>query len=308
MLIPREKFSKFSMVAAVLMIFSLSNVSRAANASSRMAEMSSAERAKLQSFIANDVRADMKDNFLERVLGPIKRLGSHETMSPETQAVIIKGIYKSIDSSIQKVNEGLAKSGSKARVQRPSLAEIEAKVGEVLRWSSYYGVFPTAFTAGVMGRAQFGVGANMGYQANFYFDQGEFKMSTYWMGGLQGGLEAQAKVQFYVAFCFGACFGGDGEGFYVGLDGMFGLGAGAGFFIEGGIDLTDMALSSFSREKMSIKDLYSTKAIYVGFGYDAGIGAGISSNLLYYDLDVQKTLVPRGKMISEDDIARISVH
>ena len=53
---------------------------------------------------------------------------------------------------------------------------------------------------------------------------------------------------------------------------------------------------------------YETKAIYVGFGYDIGVGAGISGNILYYDLDDDRTLVSKGQMVSEDDISRIRIY
>lgn len=287
----------------VLIVLALPKV-EAATMGSRLQQMNAVERAKFETFVQNDVKTDLGKNFLDRVVAPIRKLSKPNAMSPETQAVLVSGIYSSILSSITTANAQLAKTKAKYRVPVPSKETIEKKIAEVLRWSASYGLFPTAFTAGVMGRAQLGAGANVGYQANFYFDQGDFKMSTYWMGGLQSGPEAQAKVQFYIAFCFGECFGGGSDGLYVGIDGMTGAGMGAGFFIEGGLDVTDLALSSFSREKYEIKELFSTKVIYAGFGLDVGVGAGISSNLLYYNLQNEKVLVPKNNVVTESEIAK----
>jgi hypothetical protein len=152
------------------------------------------------------------------------------------------------------------------------------------------GLYPQAFTVGYMARYQVGIGGSVGTQFNLYIDEGELKLASYSMFGVQAGTAVQTKLQFYAALCFGSCFGGDPNGWYVGSDVSAGLGAGIDGFLEFGIDFTDMIKATWKGERYTLKDMWESKAVYAGVGFDIGVGAGWSVDVFHYREDFEKTL------------------
>ena len=260
-----------------------------AQASLQAANMSANQLRAVKNFIATDVKADLEATWPEQLQEVSKSAGGGDPtwgglligdpMSEQTQDQLAKGVYLLIASS-------LAEKGIYI-----SEANFRKKIKSVLEVSSRMGVFPSAITAGYMGRVQAGVGGSAGSQFNIYFDKGELKASEYSVYGGHLGFAEMTKVQFYVSFCFGTCFGGDATGWYLGLDGTGAAVMGADMFVEGGVDITDLMKASRAGTKYSVRDLYKSKAIYIGFGFDLGQGAGISGDVFYYTHDFDLSLL-----------------
>jgi hypothetical protein len=275
--------SKF-LLASLLLSVSTSSFAGVLNRS----ELTSQESAEVDSFVQNEVRADLTANFEERVAEVSQKAQDNpllmgEPLSPETRALLGDAVYRILFAHL--ANKGVYLAHK----------DFDSKVGKALNYVSKLGFFPRAFTVGYMARYQRGIGGSYGTQFNFYIDQGKLKMSSYTVLGVQAGYQAgkptlMTKIEFYAAFCFGACVGGDAVGYYLGLDGYAGESVGGGAFIEAGLDVTDYFKYKKLGKSYSFKDLYQAKAIYVGFGYDLGFGAGISANALYYSQDYEKTL------------------
>jgi hypothetical protein len=274
--------SLFLMVA--IMLFQSS-----AQASLQAANLSLNQLKAVKQFIATDVKADLEATWPEQLQEVSQSAGGGDPtwggllmgdpMSEQTQDQLAKGVYLLIASSLAEKGVYLSE------------ANFRKKIKSVLEISSRMGVFPSAITAGYMSRLQAGVGGSAGSQFNIYFDKGELKASEYSIYGGHLGFAEMTKVQFYVSFCFGTCFGGDASGWYLGLDGTGAAVMGADLFIEGGVDITDLMKASRAGTKYSIRDLYKSKAIYIGFGFDLGQGAGISGDVFYYTHDFDMSLL-----------------
>ena len=250
--------------------------------------LSAEEAFDVDQFLTNDVRADLNANFEERIAEASAKADGNpllqgEPLTPETRAILGDAVYRIMFAHLASKGVYLAHK------------DFDVKVGKALNFVAKLGFFPRAFTVGYMARYQRGVGGSYGTQFNFYIDQGKLKMSSYTVLGVQAGYQAgkptfMTKIEFYAAFCFGSCVGGDAVGYYLGLDGYAGESVGGGAFIEAGLDVTDYWKAMKTGKKYSLKDLYQAKAIYVGFGYDLGFGAGISANGLYYSQDYEKVI------------------
>jgi hypothetical protein len=210
---------------------------------------------------------DLKNKIGEKLKEVLSKVAIGAPMSPETRNVLTKKAYQALQGALLPYGITIQES------------TLRATFDKLFLWSSKFGVYPTAFTVGVMARYQTGLGGSFGYQYNFYLDQ---------VYGVQMGFSQQTKIQFYASLCFGECFGGDATGYYAGVDGGAGFGVGGNFFIEGGFDLTDMLFHNDG--SLGAKDFYQSKSIYVGLGSDVGVGAGISANIFYYSLDTEKLL------------------
>jgi len=143
------------------------------------------------------------------------------------------------------------------------------------------GVMPDAITFGILGRCQNGIGFCGGEQINIAKVNGKWTVSTYTLIGVQAGLAEMYKVELYLAACYGSCIGINAEGFFAGIDGMIGVGAGGGFFIDVGLDATDVVMN-VSPTMKDLKDLWNFRTAYFGWGFDIGVGAGFSAGLYYY--------------------------
>ena len=217
-----------------------------------------------------------------------------DEMTPETQAVMLRGIYLVLKSSLTQYGIPFDE------------ATFNHNIGRILAFSSKLGVFPRAITVGYTARVQAGIGGSFGTQFNFYFEKGKLKIASYTMLGASAGIAEMVKLEFYAGLCFGnACVGGDPVGYYVGLDGYAGLGLGGDFFAEMGVDLQDMMKASLLGTQYSIKDIYTAKIFYIGFGIDVGEGAGVSGNLYRYSEDFEKTLADPSKGIDPSVISNL---
>ncbi len=228
--------------------------------------------------LQNEIRQDFSNHLFDRIIPKIAERLKSEPMSAATQKILIRTVYRQM--AVQLGMYGIELDEK----------EFTKKMSKVLTWTSQYSLFPSAITFGMMARLQMGVGGSVGLQFNYYFNEGEFHYSSYNIYGIQAGMAEQMKLQFYASLCFGTCFGGDGSGYYFGVDGGASAGVGAGFFIEGGIDFTDMMMLPYTGINGAIQSLYDAKALYVGFDVDVGVGAGISGNVFYYDQVQEKTL------------------
>ena len=292
----RESNLKFT-----LCLLALLGISRVAQAGVlNLSELTSEQRAQVEHIAQTEIRDDLEKNIVQRAHEAdqafLDKALIGDPLTPETQAVMLKGIYLTLQTNL--ASKGL-------NLDEKTFNE---KIGKILNYSSKLGVFPRAFTVGYMGRVQAGVGVSGGTQFNFYFDHGKFKVSSYSIYGAQAGVAEMMKIEFYASVCFGTCFGGDGEGLYLGLDGYAGAGVGVNFFVEGGIDLTDMVKHTFSGKPYSTKDLYKAKAIYIGAGFDIGEGIGVSGNLFYYNEDFDKVLANPGQAISPLSITNLKLY
>lgn len=143
------------------------------------------------------------------------------------------------------------------------------------------GVMPDAITFGILARCQNGVGMCAGEQINIAKVNGKWTTSFYSLMGLQAGLAEMYKLEIYIAACYGSCIGINAEGFFAGVDGMLGYGAGGGFFIDVGLDATDLIMNQSPTIK-DITDLWNFRTAYFGWGFDIGVGIGFSAGLYYY--------------------------
>ena len=268
--------TNFSQLIATLLLLP----GAAAMASSLNAtQLNKLERAEVQVFLQNEVKSDLSNHFLSRIREADQMAQNSlliaEPMSPETQAVLADGVY-------QAIKYNLAMNGIK--IDR---ADFDQNIAKILNFSSRLGIFPQAFTIGVIGRAQAGIGGSFGTQFNFYFQNGLFKVSNYSIFGVEVGPAAMTKLQFYASLCFGACFGGESTGWYVSLDGSAAAAVGGGFFVEADVDVSDLYQAAKDR---SFKELYQAKAIYIGFGFDVGVGGGFSVGSSYYTQTSERVL------------------
>jgi len=256
--------------------------------------------------ISTEVRADLSANLEENLIRVSKENGGGDPtwggllmgdpMSPETREVISRGLYQVLASALNQKGIYL------------SQAKFDSVVGKILEYSTRMGIFPSALTVGYMGRLQAAVGGSAGSQFNVYFDHGKLQASEYSIYGAHVGFAEMTKIQFYVSFCFGTCFGGDASGWYVGLDACGSAGLGGDFFAEGGIDVTDLIKYTMLGLPYSVKDLYQSKAIYLGMGFDVGQGAGISGDVFYYTHDFDVLLMDSKQKPNSSTFSKLKLH
>lgn len=249
----------------------------------RFEEMSSKQRAQAQELVNTLIKEDVARNKMAR-LYEAAAAGDQPPMTPETREKIAKGAYMIVASAMASYGVYISES------------TFTQSVKGILDWTAARGLFPQAFTVGYMARYQVGVGGSVGTQFNFYVDKGELKVASYTLYGLQAGIAEQTKIQFYSALCFGACYGGDPTGFYVGTDFSGAIGLGLDVFLEVGIDFTDAIHAAFNGEKYTLQDLYDSRVVYVGAGFDIGQGGGWSVDGFYYSMDFEKALSSTSEM------------
>ena len=260
-----------------------------------MQALTPAERNQVNHLIKTDIRQDMQKNF-HQVVSDIKDVATGEPMDLESQAVLIKGMYESIRLNVEpyglRINE----------------AAFTHKLNQVLSWSTKYGLSPSALTIGAMGHAQYIVGAGAGMEFTFYLEKGNLKVASYRMFGLELGVKETLNMEFYAALCFGNCSGGAKEGAYIGLDGMAAAGLGGSFYINVQLDVTDLIMAAIKGKKYSVKELYQSRAINAGFAFDVGEGLGLTGSIFYYQEVREDILVPKGRMITEQDVTNLKLH
>ena len=239
----------------------------------------SAERMqRARDFVDFEVRADLAKNLDERIAEVTDKaaekalIEKEPAMSRETQAVILKGAFLALQSQTP---------------FRISEVDFNRGMAKILDFLAEHHTFPQAITIGVLQRVTVGegitVGGNIGVEANFYLQKGKLMMTNYQLIGAQGGVgTATAITEFYAGLCFGSCYGGDPNGWYVGFDGNIAGGLGVGFFLEVGLDVSDYFDSFIHSKPYTMKDMYEAAAVYIGFGFEEGIGGGFSGNLYRY--------------------------
>ncbi len=236
------------------------------------------ERAQVDHLVNTEIRENLQPHLAEH-LDHVVALNSSlndSGMSPETQALFIRGAYLALATRAPLMMDE----------QR-----FDQAAAKVLQFLSQHHTFPAAITVGVIARGIVGegikVGANYGGEANFYLQKGKLMMTNYQEWGAEVGVSAPgipiaSDEEFYFALCFGACYGGEPNGWYVGFDGDAAGGLGAGFFLEVGIDVSDLVQSWFGGRTYTLDDLYQSTTVYVGFGSVLGVEASIAGNVYRY--------------------------
>jgi len=291
------------LLSGVAVVVGLGMQGSVARAAVRPMDLSAKELDQVKEVIATEVRADLSAHLDESLLEVAKTNGGGDPtwggllmgdpMSAETRDLVARGLYQVLFSSLSQKGIYLSE------------AKFNSAVAKVLDYSTRLGIYPSALTVGYMGRIQAAVGGSAGSQFNVYFDQGKLRASEYSIYGAHVGFAEMTKIQFYISFCFGTCFGGDAAGWYVGLDGCGSAGLGADFFAEGGIDVTDLIKYSMLGLPYSAKDLYKSKAIYLGMGFDVGQGAGVSGDVFYYTHDFDLMLLDAQQKPSATTFSKI---
>ena len=292
------------MAGLVLVLGIVSGIGQAA-AGIRPSDLSAKELERVREVISTEIRSDLSAHLEENLLKVTKESGGGDPtwggllmgdpMSPETRDVIAGGLYKILHSAMSEKGVYLSE------------ARFKSAVGKVLEYSTRMGIYPSALTVGYMGRLQAGLGGSAGSQFNVYFDQGKLKASEYSIYGAHVGFAEMTKIQFYISFCFGTCFGGDASGWYVGLDACGSAGIGGDFFIEGGVDVTDLIKYTMLGLPYSVKDLYQSKAIYLGMGFDVGQGVGVSGDVFYYTHDFDLLLMDANQKPNASTFSKIKL-
>jgi len=234
--------------------------------------ISEAQQAQVKEFINTQVRADLTQNLGERLHELSVKTEVEAPMSPATRALLLKGAYLTVQAqSPIHVNEELFNKG----------------VGATLDWARSHGLLPHAITIGALARKTWGdgftAGFNYGAEMNLYVQDGKIMMTNYSLkGGQVGGGTPVGDEEFYVALCFGACFGGDPNGWYMGMDGEVAAIGGGGFFLELGLDISNLYSELASKPNTQIKDLYDSATVYAGFSFNVGIGGEVALGLYRY--------------------------
>jgi hypothetical protein len=257
----------------------------------QMENLSQAEAKNVQSFANQEVRKDLATHFKDRLKAFMATANDpmDEPMSEETKAVLLKGIYIAISTYLPSPIDEY---------------KFNQKMGRVLDYLRTTGVLPHAITVGFLGRASMFFGANAGVEFNFYIQGGQLKMTVSSLRGFQGGLAAMVDLEAYVGVCIGACVGDPKDGWYMGMDADAVAGLGGEFFAEVGFDVSS-AYQTYKENgnSLSVKDLYQASTIYLGFGLDVGIGAGIELGLYrYHQVGPEHVLANPGQYVSPDFI------
>jgi hypothetical protein len=265
------------------------------------ASMDENEKAQVEDFVNNEVRDDVQAHFKATIRevdeqataeraepmmmaydGSVAAPPETDKLSPETRKVILKGMFLSVKAQGIPVDE----------------LYFNQKAGQALDYAQKLGVMPSAITMGYEVRVQNGIGGSLGTQWNFYLDHGILMLSSFTMDSVNFGTEVSATVGYSVSFCFGSCFGGAPAGYYIGVDGSISGGVGGGMYAEIGVDVTDLWKAYLGGKKYSLKELYQSRAVYIGWGFDVGFGGGTSFDLYYYHLDYERKLLNIGQKIS----------
>ncbi len=277
------------------------------------------EQAEVSHFVSDKIRPDIQARF-PKVLGEVVQRSQEippvppgvsstrsmvqqmqneimvgPDMTPETQAVLAEGVYQLISAKI---------AGRGLHIDRDS---FDKNFAGALQFISKLGAFPASIAVGGMASTQVGVGVQTGGEYDLFMSRGKLEATYYNIMGALLGYGAMDKIGFYAALCFGSCTGGSAKGLYVGLDGDLNAGLGLNFFFEIGLDLTDQILAWVHNTDYSMKDLYQSKAVYVGFGFDVGVGAAVSGNVLYYDAQSTTVLADPGKKIDPSMISKLKL-
>ena len=141
-------------------------------------------------------------------------------------------------------------------------------------------IYPTALSVGVLARCQKGVGVCGGMQTNIGIENNAIKYSVYDMYGITAGMAEQYKIEFFVAACFGDCLSYSASGAFASWETGASIGVGASTFVEVGTDLSDWF--GLTQDPPSLKKLLEYGTVYLGFGYNIGVGVGTSGTLYYY--------------------------
>jgi hypothetical protein len=265
--------------------------------------LSSSEQAKVKRLINTQIKSDLVMHFDERMNDLAARSAPQAAanhMSRATQAVLLKGAYDALMAQ-----SPVAVSG----------ATFNKNLGHVLDWLAAHSVFPQGVTVGVLARKSWGegytAGFNYGAEANFYLQNGKLMMTNYSLKGAQVGVgSATSDVEFYFAFCFGSCYGGDPNGWYMGMDGNIAGGLGVGMFAEVGVDVSSLYTALFSSSQaFSINDIYQASTVYVGFGFEEGIGGELALGLYRYNqIGLDTVLANPGAQLSSSLISSQASH
>ena len=253
----------------------------------KMEQFSSEEQEQVAELANTEIRADLNKNLYTRMY-EAAATNEDPPLSAETRAVMARGAYMLINGYLSPVGIHISEYS------------FTQKVEQILNKVAAMGLYPHAFTVGNIGHLKFGVGAAAGVEFNFYIEKGDLKLASYSIVGGQLGAAAKASDQFYFALCYGSCTGGEASGMYIGADFSADFGIGVDAYVEFGLDFTDAIKSWFRGKSYSMKDLYDSRVVYVGFGFDIGIGVGLSGNVLYYSEMFDKTLAHLGGKSSFD--------
>ncbi len=236
--------------------------------------LSSARFARAKEFVNTQVRADVMQNLDARIAQVTEKAAVEKepAMSKETQAILLKGAFLSLQS---------------AAPFPVSEADFNRGMARILDFLAEHKAFPQAITIGLLQRVTMGegvvAGGSVGIEGNFYLKKGKLMMTNYSLVGAQVGVGVPtAMSEYYAALCFGMCYGGDPNGWYLGFDGNIAAGLGVGFFLEVGVDVSDYFDSFVSDRPFTLRDMYEAAAVYVGFGFEIGVGGGVAGNLFHY--------------------------
>lgn len=226
-----------------------------------------------------EIAEDLQNNFSQKISQVVEESDEEPVLSAKDQKVMLKALYAGVSGPLSLAGIHISEQG------------FYSKVGKLLVKSAEMGVLPSAISIGFFNRADLIVGRTRGTEMNFYLEEGKLKVSSYDLKTLQVGLSASLEIGYYVALCFGACTGGDANGTYIGLDADVIFGVGANIYVEVGVDTTDYYKAKKLGESYSVSELYEAKAVYIGAGFEVGIGAGISMAFTEYQMLSDKVLI-----------------
>ena len=261
--------------STLILLISLASVSAPAFAHGFTPEVQSA------------IKEDLQQNFADRLTTASLTSPDEPVLSTRDERVMLKALYVGVEGPL-----------SLAGIQINE-AKFNSQVGRVLTAASRYGVLPNAITIGYYSRAQLLVGKTTGAEFNFYLKDGKLRVSSYELKALNVGVSAMLKVGFYVSLCFGSCTGGAVNGSYLGMDVDAIFGVGSNFYLEVGLDTTDVIDAFKNHKAYSFSELYAGKAIYLGTGIDIGIGIGTSVFLQSYEMTSDLVLADLYHMIDK---------
>lgn len=139
-------------------------------------------------------------------------------------------------------------------------------------------LMPSALALGMIVRCQYGIGVCLGKQVNYGKKGNVWEVSTYDFYGGEVGFAEYTTAEAYVAFCYGKCNDAEAQGWFVSGDEGAAIGGGANLFLEMGADYEDLEKSH------SLQDVVKAGIFYVGIGFLAGEGGGVSLGVMRYKL------------------------
>jgi len=238
------------------------------------------------------IKQDLEKNFADRLTSASLTSPDEQILSTRDERVMLKALYIGVEGP-------LALAGIQINEEK-----FNRQVGHVLTAASRYGVLPNAITIGYYSRAQLIVGKTSGAEFNFYLKDGKLRVSSYDLKALNVGISGMLKVGFYVSLCFGSCTGGAANGSYVGMDIDAIFGVGSNFYLEVGVDTTDVIDAFKNHKSYSFSELYSGRAIYIGTGIDIGIGMGTSAFFQSYEMTSDLVIADLYGMIDKPNFDR----